>query len=72
MSKMHTVLHLVTDIPGMQKHDLHHVEKAMRDPVYVAEVTEALNVLAKKHAKALGMTDQFTITGDIHQVSHHD
>lgn len=72
MAKMRTVLHLEADVPGMTKDQLPVAEKAMRDPSYMAKVTEAINTIAKEHARSMGLPDNFLITGDIHAVTHHD
>ena len=72
MSKMNSVLHLFCDVPGMPRSELRRAEAAMRDPAYMERVVQAINGLAKEHASALGLPTNFTITGHIHKVTHHD
>jgi hypothetical protein len=70
MPKMHTVAHFELDLPGASPAEMKEAEALMRDPDYVAAVTETVNAIAGLQAKKAGMLHSIHITGSIASVAH--
>lgn len=71
MPKMQTVAHFEVEMPHATADEMQQAEQLMRDPDYQAEVMTAMNDIANRRSQAAGFSHAVSITGTIHQVTHH-
>jgi hypothetical protein len=71
MPKIHSVYDFESDFPTATPEHMKQHEQLMRDPANQAEMLEAVNEVAKRQAARAGLTDAFSITATLHQLTHH-